>query len=324
MTTRLSPLPHIENHRSSLRSCFLKMLMCILPSTENYQSSLRARLLKAFTCLLLIFGCCAATASLCAATPQSPQIHERYGISFYGIDLPQEGAHLLLIIDVSKSMSRKDAARTTPGRRWDTLLDEVQTMLDEMATATKQRGVPFQVSVIFEGGDEAHRGEGPFIPANPESAKALMALLSGQTFRSGGSFETTFSETLWDVMTRQAITYVIYLGDDDIGHYAESIRESVRSWYTCDEANPTSLQRKRRHQKNVWRKAWSGWRPVKRGMPAFRSTKRLPPPPKDVIFSCVAIGQRSSLLQEIATMGKGQYIERTGKKSRKKKPSAKK
>lgn len=245
---------------------------------------------------------------------------ERYGISLYGIDLPQKGANLLLIIDASKSMNRKDALRKTPGRRWDTLIDEVTAMCDGMQTCTRENGVPFSVSVIFEGGDTAHTGIGPFDMAKPEASEALITALKEKEFLSGGNFETTFRETLWPFVTKNAITYIVYLGDDDIGTYAAPVREALSQWYTPSKDKPDAATRKCQKQKANWRLHWKTWHPPKRGTPTFKNKRVLPPPPKDVIFSCVAIGQDSALLKEIAELGHGTYAERKGKR----KPKGKK
>lgn len=247
------------------------------------------------------------------------EVRERYGITFYGIDLPSRGANLLLVIDASKSMRRKDAARTTPGRRWDTLIDEVTQMRDAMQEQAQKRGVPFTVSIIFEGGDEVHEGIGPFDLRDTAAGEALVTALVEKEFLSGGNFETTFQETLWPFVARHAITYIVYLGDDDIGTYATAVRSALTDWYTAPETKPTAAQRKCQQQKAAWRKHWARWRPTKRGMPTFKKTRPLPPPPKDVTFSCVAIGQSSPLQEEMATLGKGQYIERKAKAKRKRK-----
>lgn len=251
------------------------------------------------------------------AQPSASTSHDRYGISFYGIDLPAEGANLLLIIDASKSMNRKDAARVTPGRRWETLIDEVRTMGEQMYTATRTHGVPFSVSILFEGGSEAHKGVGPFDMGKPSEQKQLLELLERKELLSGGNFETTFRETLWPFVARHAITCIIYLGDNDIGAYADCVQEAVSDWYAAGETASTPHARKCRQLKAAWRKTWARWRPKSRTMPSFKQTRQLPPPPKEIVFSCVAIGQSSSLLQTLATLGKGQYIERKAKSRRK-------
>lgn len=265
-------------------------------------------------CLTLLFS-----ATLCAAPKENVPTQERYGITLYGIELPETGANLLLVIDASKSMNRKDAARTTPGRRWDTLIDEVTAMRDAMTDTISRRGSTFTVSVIFEGGDTAHNGIGPFNMAKAAERDALLTALQEKEFLSGGNFETTFQETLWPFVAKHAITYVVYLGDDDIGTYAKPVCEALNQWYAPATEKPDALTRKRQQQKVAWRKTWANWRPPKRGMPAFKNARPLPPPPKDVTFSCVAIGQSSPLLKEIATLGKGQYIERKGGAKRKRK-----
>lgn len=245
-----------------------------------------------------------------AQQPTAPT-RDRYGeITFYGIELPKTGANLLLIIDASKSMKRKDAARETPGRRWDTLLDEVRTMCASMNKAARSRDVPFTVSFLLEGGGEPHKGAGPFNMARPTAGEELLTTLSTTEFRSGGNFEVTFGETLWDFVSRHAITHVIYLGDDDIAAYATPVRTALNAWYVAPNAKSTAAHRKCQQQKATWRKTWAHWRPKRKGAPAFKNAVHLPPPPKELTFSCVAIGQSSSLLQEIATLGGGQYIER--------------
>ncbi len=262
--------------------------------------------------------CWAQVSAQQAMVASEHKTHERYEITFYGIELPQKGANLLLVIDASKSMGRKDAARKTPGRRWDTLIDEVTAIRDAMQAATQKTGVPFSVSLIFEGGDTAHAGIGPFNMAKPEDGEALITALKEKTFLSGGNFETTFKETLWPFVAKHAITYIVYLGDDDIGTYAGAVREAMTAWYAPEGTKPDATLRKCQRHKANWRLHWKTWRPPKRGVPLFKNAKLLPPPPKDVTFSCVAIGQSSPLLEELATLGRGKYVERK-KASRKKK-----
>ena len=275
--------------------------------------------MKRFGMLLLCGAIFLFGTVLRAEAPFKHVSHERYDITLYGIEMPQKGANLLLIIDASKSMGRKDAARKTPGRRWDTLIDEVTAMRDAMQETTRQTGAPFSVSIIFEGGDTAHAGVGPFNMAKAEEGEALIQALKEKEFLSGGNFETTFKETLWPFVSKHAITYIVYLGDDDIGTYAEPVREALNYWYAPDAAKPDATTRKYQKQKGNWRLHWKTWRPPKRGTPSFKNAKVLPPPPKEVTFSCVAIGQSSPLLESIATLGKGQYIERKSKSKRKRK-----
>ena len=84
-----------------------------------------------------------------------------YGPMFYGVELPEDGARLLLVIDTSKSMGRKDSARTDGGTRWDTLLDEVSGMADQMADIIARRRVCYTVSLLYEGGAEPPAGPPP-------------------------------------------------------------------------------------------------------------------------------------------------------------------
>ncbi len=266
--------------------------------------------------LLLCLGLILLAPSVRAQlTPE--EYEERYGISLYGIDLPPKGANLLLIIDASKSMNRKDAARKTPGRRWDTLIDEVTAMRDAMQTAAKERNAPFSVSIIFEGGDTAHVGIGPFNMAKAEAGETLIKTLKDKQFLSGGNFETTFKETLWPFVAKHAITYIVYLGDDDISSYAVPVREALSQWYAPNQ-KPDAATRKCQKLKANWRSHWKTWRPPKRGTPAFKNARLLPPPPKELTFSCVAVGQDSALLKELSTLGQGIYVARKGKSKRKK------
>lgn len=263
------------------------------------------------------------SALFCLAAPLTAQTdaeayEARYGISLYGIDLPPKGANLLLIIDASKSMNRKDAARQTPGRRWDTLIDEVTAMRDAMQTAAKERNTHFSVSIIFEGGDTAHEGIGPFNMAKSEEGETLIKTLKEKPFLAGGNFETTFKETLWPFVTKHAITYIVYLGDDDIGTYAVPVREAMNRWYAPNKEKPDAATRKCQKLKTNWRLHWKNWRPPKRGTLTFKNTRPLPPPPKDVTFSCVAVGQDSALLKELSELGHGIYVARKSKSKSKK------
>lgn len=272
--------------------------------------------MKRWLCLALLAVMCGMGLTERMVYASEAMVRDRYGVTFYGIDLPKNGANLLLVIDASKSMKRKDAARKTAGRRWDTLLDEVRAMCEAMQMAIKERGVPFTVSVLFEGGKEAHQGIGPYDMAKSVERDTLITTLTNKEFLSGSNFKVTFGETLWAFVARHAITYVIYLGDDDIGTYATEVRTAMGNWYAGEEAKVTPELRKVRHQKETWRKAWAQWRPKKKGTLTFKEKRVLPPPPKEVTFSCVAIGQESTLLKELATLGKGQYIERTAKRKK--------
>lgn len=137
-----------------------------------------------------------------AAPVGEATLDERYGPAFYGLRLPETGARVLLVIDTSKSMGRKDSARTDGGRRWDTLVDEVRTMTDEMATLVAERRVCFTVSLLYEGGKEPHPGSEVFDIAQRGAARRLLAELSSKALTSGGSFERTFGETLWPLVAR--------------------------------------------------------------------------------------------------------------------------
>ena len=299
------------------------------------QGSLRTEVLLAqFGCLLFfgddgVLALCALGVLLAAplserAAAEDPAVEKvadaeraalekRYGPLFYGVELPENGARVLLVVDTSKSMGRKDATRTDGGRRWDTLLDEVAKMADSMRALIRARRVCFTVSVLYEGGDTPHGGTEPFDMAQTGASERLLEELRGRDFTTGGSFETTFGETLWPLVSRQHITYVFYLGDNDIGRYAEApVRDAVSAWYALPRKEPAADQRKLWNLKVAWWKPWANWRRPARGVPTFRSrqTFPLPPPPRDVVFSCIAIGQKSPLLKELAKLGHGEYVER--------------
>ncbi len=242
---------------------------------------------------------------------QRAAFEKRYGPLFYGVELPRTGARVLLVADVSKSMALRDGSRKDGGRRWDTLIDEVAQMAETMGRLSEGGRVCYTVSVLYEGGDERHGGTEPFDLARPGEAERLLGELRGRGFVSGGSFDHTFGETLWPLVARQHITHIFYLGDDDIGRYgAEPARKAVSAWYALPRKDPAPDQRALWETKVAWWKPWGQRRRAARGAPAFREALRLPPPPRDVVFSCVAIGQPSELLRELAGLGRGEYVER--------------
>ena len=255
---------------------------------------------------------CAALAALfCPLAPAEAPSDARYVPYFYGIALPESGARVLLVIDTSKSMGRKDASRPDGGTRWDTLCDQVSEMAGRMAALAARRRVCYTVTLLYEGGDAPHAGTEPFDLARPGAAEALLAALRARALTSGGSFEATFGETLWPLVSRQHITHVIYLGDNDVGRYAEGpVRAAVSAWYALPRRDPAAAQRALFRLKAAWWEPWKGWRRPTAQRPAFRSQQALPPPPRDVVFSAVAIGQKSPLLEELAALGGGEYVER--------------
>ncbi len=268
------------------------------------------RLLLALSCALSLCACAHAT---------TPPVLDRYAPTFYGIELPDSGANVLLIIDASKSMWRKDASRTKAGTRWDTLCDEVRQMLETMRQANRLLHAPFSVSLLFEGGEgETMKAVTPYNPAQPEASARLLSTLANRQPLPGGSFEVTFGETLWALVARNHITHIFYLGDNDIAQHASTVRPAVEAWYALPEKNPTPAQRKLWQLKRKWYQPWQGWRAPRPGVPPSPNQKNLPPPPKDVSFSCVAIGQKSPLLKALSKTGHGQYVERTNPRSRSK------
>ena len=260
---------------------------------------------------LLFALSCALSFCACALANTAPA-KDRYAPTFYGIELPDTGANVLLIIDASKSMWRKDASRTQPGTRWDTLCDEVRRMLETMRQANRLLHAPYSVSLLFEGGEgESAKAVTPFNPAKPDDATRLLKTLTDRKPLPGGSFEVTFGETLWALVARDHITHIFYLGDNDIGRHASTVRPAVEAWYALPAKEPAPAQRKLWQLKRKWHQPWQGWRTPRPGVPPSPNQKNLPPPPKDVTFSCVAIGQKSPLLKALSKTGHGQYVERT-------------
>lgn len=247
------------------------------------------------------------------------QLPERYGPVFYGVELPESGARVLVIVDTSKSMGRKDKTRAEPGTRWDTLRDEVRSMTDSMEELVKRRRVCFTLTFLYEGGDLFHKGTEPFDFAVPGTGGRVAAALERREFTSGGNFDVTFGETLWPLVAKQHITHVFYLGDNDIGRYESEVLGAVRAWYELPEKNPAGEQRKLWNLKKAWRKPWERWRKPARGVPVFKRQQKFPPPPEDVTFSCIAIAQESATLEQLAELGNGEYVER-GVSQRKKRP----
>ncbi len=253
----------------------------------------------------------------CGVNAKAPA-EDRYGPIFYGVELPETGARVLLVIDTSKSMGRKDGARKDGGRRWDTLRDEVRSMTETMQALSATRSVPYSVSLLYEGGSEPHTGTEPQDFTRPGAQAALLQALESRALTSGGSFEHTFGEVLWPLVSRQHITHIFYLGDDDIAAHADPVRKAVAAWYTLPRKVPAAGERKLWSLKHAWWEPWSRWRTPRPGVPVFKSQRALPPPPKDVVFSCIAIGQPSVFLKELATLGKGSYVERVNPRKKRK------
>ena len=242
---------------------------------------------------------------------EEAKLEERYEISFYGLRIPEQGANVLLILDTSRSMNRKDATRKDGGTRWMTLKDEVRKMAESMAKLAAKRRV-FNVTFLFEGGKAPHPGTDPLWIRNATDAEKLLAALEARGMTSGGSFDTTFGETLWPLVAKQHITDIYFLGDNDIATYADRVKPAVQAWYTVPRRNPTKDQKPLWELKNDWIAPWLHRPQTARGAPSFRPRKPLlPPPPKrDVTFSCIAIGQTSPFLKTLTDLGHGQYTER--------------
>lgn len=246
---------------------------------------------------------------------------ERYGPTFYGIEIPETGARVLLIVDASKSMRRKDAMRTDGGTRWDTLVDEVDAMVTQMQALVKRNStLCFTVTLLYDVGGTPHPGTMPFDISQPSGKTLLMKELESKTFGNGGNFETTFCETLWPLVSKQHITHIFFLGDNDIATYASTIEPTFKQWFDITPKKPKTEELKKLWQlKCAWWEPWKRWRPPsKRKQLSFKKDKQLqlPPPPKEVSFSAIVIGQSSPLLERFTKIANGTYIER--KKTKKK------
>ena len=263
-------------------------------------------------CLRVLIAACLIGAFALRGNALTPE--ERYGPVFYGIRLPAQGARVLLILDTSKSMSRKDAARPDGGRRWDTLLDEAKVLAGQMREAASTRGAPYSLTLLYEGG-ETPRPPSPCINFDKaDASEKLLAELARCAFTSGGSFAQTFGERLWPLVARDHITHIIYLGDNDIARHAEAVEAALAAWYNLPKASPSPAQRALWKTKEAWRKPWEHWRPAAKGVPRFASHTMLPPPPADVVFSAVAVGQPSPFLKTLAERHGGEYVERLNPK----------
>lgn len=264
--------------------------------------------MKKLLCLLLLaVSLCCFAQQVDRRTIEGPRSSSMP--TFFGIKLPEEGARVLLILDISKSMGLKDALRTDGGRRWDTLLDEVRQMTAQMQDNIRAKPTCYTITVLYEGGDSPHLGTPPYEISVRGAAERLLKDLEARTFVSGGSFEATFGENLWPLVARQNITHIIYLGDNDIAKYEAPIRNAVSAWYALPRKNPEPYQKELYKLKTQWRKGWDDRTAVK--------ARRLPPLLSDVVISCVAIGQPSAFLKELSELGKGSYVERCKKRKKK-------
>lgn len=238
------------------------------------------------------------------------ELAERYGPQFYGLQLPEQGARVLLVLDTSKSMGRKDPARADGLSRWQTLRDEVSAMASRMAElAASPRRVPYALMVLYEGGTGEPEHSACYDILGPDSAAPLLEALASRPFTSGSNHEATFA-ALWPLVSKHRITHIIYLGDNDIASHAEGVRAAFEAWYALPEKSPAPAQKPLWKLKRAWAEAWRTWRP----RPAAAARQRLstqppplPPRPAEVVFSAVAIGQASPVLEALARRGGGEY-----------------
>jgi hypothetical protein len=245
---------------------------------------------------------------------------ERYGPTFYGIEIPETGARVLLIIDASGSMQQRDTLRSDGGSRWQTLIDEVSSMTQQMADLQKANPrLCYTVSILYEvfryeKNEKAHKGTPPFDLSQPNARTALIEELQSTTPGGGANFNVTFNETLWPLVAKQHITHIFFLGDNDIDVYGEAIEATFRRWYAVTPKEPKAAKERQLWRlKKTWFEPWKKWRPPSaRRTLALRSseTLRLPPPPKEVTFSAIAIGASSPLLETFTTLARGTYVER--------------
>lgn len=283
--------------------------------------------------LLLIFAFGIGLSSLADVTPNDVLLDDariahklRYGPLFYGIELPPTGARILLIVDASKSMRRKDTLRNDNGTRWDTLIDEIELMISQIEDlVSKNPNVCFTITLLYEVGGPPHAGTMPFDLTQEMGKTNLLKELKSKSFGDGGNFEATFGETLWPLVAKQHITHVFFLGDNDIAHYADAIEPIFNQWYTITPKEPKDAKLKKLWKlKCAWWEPWKKWRPPsKKKRLTFKdeATLSLPPPPKDVSFSAIVIGQSSPLLKAFTKTANGNYIERKKQKKKRKKDS---
>ena len=252
---------------------------------------------------------------------------EKYGIQFYGIQIPEEGARVVLILDTSGSMScLVRSADGKPKRRWDILIEEVEQMLKSMAEQSAKTGAPFALGVIFEGtsgGDPT-----PFYTIeasryNTLPLPQLIKRLNAIDPSGGATFDEVFSNKLWPYVAKHGATHAIFLGDDDIQYMADAVIQSVKKWYqTTSQGSAAKFSFGKKNfkgplsaLKNKWAAApWSRAMPTaphkqKSGLKfSNKSAKqKFPPRPQDVTFHCIAINVDSETLKTIAKLGGGEY-----------------
>ena len=110
------------------------------------------------------------------------------------------------------------------------------------------------------------------------------------------------------------------MGDNDIADHAQAVRAALEAWYALGEKNAAPEHKVLRRQKEAWRAPWRNWRPPNPRQPRLSGQVLLPPPPKEVELSCIAIGQASPTLKALAELGGGRYILHRPAAKRKRKP----
>lgn len=295
----------------------------MLNATKRLSATLRALvLLASLLCASDALAQDLSPEALTHLEARSKAHDKRYGPAFYGIELPETGARVLLIVDASKSMGRKDALRTDGGTRWQTLIDEVETMTQTMADLqAKHPRLSYTLTLLYDVGGTPHKGSAPFDLTQPTARDRLLNELRAKKLGQGGNYEATFCETLWPLVAQQHITHIFFLGDNDIGAYASTIETAFYRWYALTPKEPKEAELKPLWRlKRTWFEPWKKWRaPSARRTLDFRRADalRLMPPPKDVIFSAIVIGQASPLLKAFTEAAHGTYVER--KKTKRKK-----
>jgi hypothetical protein len=245
---------------------------------------------------------------------------DRYKPTFYGIEIPPTGARVLLIVDASGSMTTPDSLRTDGGTRWQTLIDEVTSMTNAMQELQASHPhLCFTITLLYEvyryeNGGKPHKGTQAFDLSQPTAREALIKELQATVPGGGANFETTFNDTLWPLVAQQHITHIFFLGDNDIDYFSDRIYSTFNHWYGLTKKEPKEAKQKKLWRlKCAWYEPWKRWRPpTQRRTLELRKSDllRLPPPPREVTFSAIAIGESSPLLKTFTEIARGTYVER--------------
>lgn len=263
---------------------------------------------------------------LAAVTLPAQDLNERYLVDFYGIEIPPDGAHVLIVADRSKSMNVKDIGRDDGGTRWMTLIREVTDMVSQMEAILKTRPVRYTVTMLYEGGGD-HVGTAAYNLRVRGAGERLVTDITAERPGAGGNFEKTFCEHLWPLVARDSITHIFFLGDTDIDRQESEVIDAVSAWYALPtvirmpqrkgakrkvQSEPIAYgQRELYALKKRWGSLWDHYRGPK------RSGRAIPPPVEEVVFNCITIGRESTAQNRLAELGGGQCVRVSAKKGRK-------